>query len=160
MSCFTEVVPAYPRPKRLVMIPLNGCDMCPNGRCNSCRSEETRCITIGNDIHFGWQCCNCQPCVEKMKLTQRIYVVPKERLDRVFGSIFKVLRSSGEVDVGGWKLAYATKETSQFGIIANIDEITYADTNDYTAVLRCVTQPVEKSVPLSVLLEWNDLNAI
>lgn len=95
-----------------------------------------------------------------MKLTHRIYVVPTERLDRVFGSIFKVLRSSGEVDVGGWKLAYVIKETLQFGIISNIDEITYADTSDYTAVLRCVTRPVEKNVPLSVLLEWNDLNAI
>jgi hypothetical protein len=141
-----------PAPRRLTMLFINGCDFCPDRMCKKCgtreesESENNKLEVIGGDRLFGWQYCNC--CIEKLKEAKEYHMIDTDLLQQFFGPHYKVKRTSGDTDVGNWKIWYCLR----------MDSSTLKD--DYSShrvIIKHVSEPITKEIILNVLLQWNDL---
>jgi len=129
------------RPGRLVMIKCGFCDFC-NQVCTKCNKAGMYEVNGRYDEFLGWQYCGCQECLDRLAKSKAELLYPYESLKKEFGDNFKVLRSSGVLQKGGWTICGdGVKGDKDFGIL-----------------LKNQKEEIEKLIPLNNLREWNSVN--
>lgn len=138
-----------PAPRRLTMLMLSGCDFCPRHFCSTCvtteENENNNLEVIGGNRLFGWQYCDC--CTEKLKEAKNHYMMDADLLQRFFGSNYKVKRTSGDIDVGKWKVWYCLRTDS-----STLKD----DYSSHRVNMNHVSDSMTKDPLLTDLLQWND----
>jgi hypothetical protein len=139
-----------PAPRRLTMLMFGGCDFCPSYVCTKCViTEEGKTNNfefIGGDRLFGWQYCDC--CIQKLKEAKEHHTIDTDLLQQFVGPNYKVKRTSGDIDVGKWKVQYCLR--TAFSTLKD-------DYSSHHVNMKHVSESKTKTILLTDLLQWNDL---